>query len=280
MDTTTKTARRTVTKYDVQFYTDVYSWNTGMPTPPTSTANDECTSANKKRRLSPPDPGLTLTISGNAPDKVVTPAPSPPPETMSLRLIIPHPVLTKEDHRTLAIRRAAAERWKPKLQKPFPKHKEVSEAYNLKLMRHYASPTASPESNFVRPHIEVSPRVVRLRAQFPRSCTSNQDLQVPATRFTPTAPPMTVRDVRTMDDHMRLRVNKDITRSEQAQRLAWESFSATERDRIDRDREAMMESGLVMEDLIKEARGVKNGLPEWKKCKTGRFAKENRNIPK
>jgi hypothetical protein len=83
-----------------------------------------------------------------------------------------------------------------------------------------------------------------------------------------------------MDDLMRLRANKDITRSEQAHRLAWESFSATERDRIDREREAMMESGLIVEELIKEARGVKNELPEWKKYTTGRFAKEKRSILK
>lgn len=93
-------------------------------------------------------------------------------------------------------------------------------------------------------------------------------------------PLITVQDFKTMDDHMRLRVNKDITRSERVQRLAWKSFSATERDRVDRGREAMMESGLVVEDLVKESRGAKNGLPEWKKCTTGRFAKEKRSIPK
>jgi hypothetical protein len=272
--------RRTVTKYDMQFCVDIYSYSTGMPTPPTSTANDESTPANKKRRLTPPDRGLTSRSSASQPDQVLTPAASSPPETMSLRLIIPHPVLTKEDHRSLAIRRAAAERWESKLQKPFPKRKEVSEAYSLKLMRHYPSPTASPESNFVKPHIDISPRVITLLERFPRLCTSNQDLQVPATQFTPTAPHIIARDVRTMDGRMRLRINKDITKSEQAQRLAWQSFSATERDRIDRDREAMMESGLVMEDLINETRGVDNGLPEWKKRKTGRFAKEKRSILK
>ncbi|EAT84384.2 hypothetical protein SNOG_08108 [Parastagonospora nodorum SN15] len=91
------------------------------------------------------------------------------------------------------------------------------------------------------------------------------------------APPKATQGRKSEENNMQLKMNKNITKSEAAQRLAWKSFSATERDRIDRGREAMMESGLIVDDLNSEQRGTKNGLPEWRKKNTGKFAREKRN---
>lgn len=68
--------------------------------------------------------------------------------------------------------------------------------------------------------------------------------------------------------------NKAITRTEEAQRLAWKCFATPEVGRIDRGREAMMESGLELADMANEEYGEANDLPEWRKKYTGRFAKE------
>jgi hypothetical protein len=274
METTTKISKRTVTKYDAQFYLEVHRSNLGIPTPPTSTANDDTPHANKRRRLSPPSSDTASIFSKDGAGEQDTPPSSATPETMSLRLIIPQPVLTKEDHRTLAIRRAAAERWRPKLQKPFPQRKEINEAYKLKLMRHYTASTTSTESNYIKPCIDISPRVNKLRERFPRMLTSIDKLRVLAPDFALAVSSTPIQDRKAEDNILQLMENKNITRSEKAQRLAWQSFSATERDRIDRGREAMMESGLVMGDLYKENHGAKNGLPEWRKRHTGKFSKE------
>jgi hypothetical protein len=191
---------------------------------------------------------------------------------MSLRLIIPREEVTKDDHRTLAIRRAAAERWKPKLQNPYPRSKEIGSAYKLKLLRHYASSQTSSEPNFVKPRIDVSPRVNKLIARFPKMNTSHTGRAPPAPGFAALEHPSPAQDLQRQQDFALLRANKAITRSDEAQKLAWKSFSNTEKDRIDRGREAMMESGLVMDDLFRENRGQENALPEWRKLHTGRFA--------
>jgi len=277
MDTPARTSKRAMTKYDAQFYSEVFNSSLGMPTPPTSTANDDTANTNKRRRLTPPTRLDTPFISsGEGHGKQDTSYSSTPPETMSLRVTIPEPVVTKEDHRTLAIRRAAAQRWVSKLQGPFPKRKEIGEAYKLKLMRHYTSPTTSSEPNFIKPRIDVSPRVDRLRQQFPRVLTSIPKLRLLVPGSMHFAPPRATQD-RKHEDNMQLKMNKTITKSEAAQRLAWQSFSATEKDRIDRGREAMMESGLITDDLISERCGTRNGLPEWRKKITGKFAREKRD---
>ena len=69
-----------------------------------------------------------------------------------------------------------------------------------------------------------------------------------------------------------LRANMSITKSEYAQRLAFQCFSVPEPGRIDRGREAMMVSGLREVDLSNEALDLPNKLPEWKKRRTGKFA--------
>lgn len=71
-----------------------------------------------------------------------------------------------------------------------------------------------------------------------------------------------------------LRANMSITKSEYAQRLAFQCFSVPEPGRIDRGREAMMVSGLREVDLTKEALDMQNKLPEWRKKRTGKFAGE------
>lgn len=182
------------------------------------------------------------------------------PAYKRLRLTIPKPELTKEDHRKLAIRKTAAERWKSKLQRPPPKSGEITAAYNLKLLRHYTRHSTTPAPNFIKPQIDTSPRVRRLLKQFPL---------LSAASIVNTSNP-------TQEAVSILQLNKRITKSETAQRLAWEAFSATEKDRVDRGREAMMESGLVVSELYKEMEGAANELPEWKKLNTSRFAEEQR----
>jgi hypothetical protein len=249
---------------------EIYRRGFDMPTPPVSTANYDTSRANKRRRLSPPslNPSPSTKLIRDDEADLYTPPTSAPPETISLRLTIPHDKPTKENHRTLAIRRAAAERWKPKLQKPFPKGKEISNAYKPKPLRY-------SEPNFIKPRIDVSPRVTGLLKRFPEVDTSASSPRSSAAGFVPVGQPSPIQVLQTEEDYMRLRQNKLITRSEQAQQLAWQSFSATEKDRIDRGREAMLESGLVVDDLIKEDKGLRNGLPEWRKMRTGRFAEKN-----
>ncbi|KAJ4378057.1 hypothetical protein N0V83_000887 [Neocucurbitaria cava] len=202
--------------------------------------------------------------------------PITPPElavrTTRLTVTIPQQVLTKEEQRTLKLRRAAAERWQQqdKLQRPPPEKKEMTQAYNLKLLRHYTDPIAQSVPNFSKPHIDRSERVDKLRNEFPLQST-----KAVVKNGAPQTPLTTAAEISEIDKHkMLLRENKNITRSEYAQRLAWESFSSREQDRIDRGREAMMESGLWEDDLRREEQGQDNLLPEWRQVNTGKFAKE------
>jgi hypothetical protein len=79
------------------------------------------------------------------------------------------------------------------------------------------------------------------------------------------------------DEQMRraelIKPNQNITDSEFAKEFAWEAFSKREKDRVDRGRQAMMVSGLDMQDLVKAMNREENGLPEWRKVKTGSFAR-------
>lgn len=229
----------------------------------------------KRQRLSSARIGFIKKPKEDRKRALPTPPISPPElavRTMRLTVTIPQQVLTKEEQRTLRLRRAASERWQQqdKLQRPPPEKKEMTQAYNLKLLRHYTDPIAQAVPNFIKPHIDRSGRVDRLRNQFPLLSTK--------TTVKNDAPPMslsTAAEIAEIEKHkMLLKMNKNITRSEYAQRLAWESFSSREQDRIDRGREAMMESGLWEDDLRREEQGYENQLPEWKKINTGKFAKE------
>jgi hypothetical protein len=131
------------------------------------------------------------------------------------------------------------------------------------------------EPNFIKPRIDVSPRVNKLLARFPKMNTSRMGRVPPAPGFAALEDPTLAQDFQRRKEFAQLRTNKNITRSEEAQRLAWKSFSATERDRVDRGREAMMESGLVMDDLLKEDQGERNALPEWRKPRTGKYANDS-----
>ncbi|KAF2633671.1 hypothetical protein BU25DRAFT_464851 [Macroventuria anomochaeta] len=211
-------------------------------------------STKRQRTLSPSttaSSGLRLSIPHeDAP-------PTPPASarvrgTMALRLVIPQEQISREQQKKLSRHRADAERWKPKLQRPYPRTTEIEKAYPFKLMRHYPDATTRIQPNFVRPSIDKSPRVSRLLEQFPLIDTAQSAREA----------------------HVELQTNIHITETEHAQRLAWQSFSRTERDRVDRGREAMIQSGLFTDDLRLETVGRQNRLPEWKKPWTGRFARE------
>lgn len=238
----------------------------------------------KRQRISPIAsslPGLRLSISSR--DVPMTPPLSAKGlGTMALKLVIPQKQPTREQQRRLNRRRANAERWKPKLQRPYPRLGEIRTAYPLKLMRHYSKPNTFSQPNFAKPRIDTSARVFRLLGQFPLIDTSRAGAAAyeepspsPVSPVDQAIPLSTLREnfEEARSAHVGLQANKHITGSEEAQRLAWLAFSLPEKDRIDRGREAMMQSGLMTDDLNLEAAGKRNQLPEWKKYCTGRFAK-------
>jgi hypothetical protein len=200
--------------------------------------------------------------------------------TMALKLAIPQEQLTRDELAKLNRHKSDAERWKPKLQRPYPNNTEIKRAYPLKLLRHYPDSTTQPEPDFLRPKIDKSPRVSRLLQQFPLLETKKQ----PLTTIYPTPSPVTpmtraiplsarMEDLeRAEQTNTELQWNKYITETDHAQQLAWLSFSLPEQNRIDRGRECMIHSGLDEGDLQLELQGWQNGLPEWKKPWTGRFA--------
>lgn len=205
--------------------------------------------------------------------------------TMTLKLIIPQSSTDREEQRKLNRHRADAERWKSKLQRPYPKLSEIKTAYPLKLLRHYPDANILTQPNFVRPRIEESVRVSRLLKQFPlintrhAGKTGDEERSPSLTSPIDQAIPLSTRKEtfkEARSAHVGLRANEHITGSEEAQRLAWQSFSVPEKGRIDRGREAMMLSGLVADDLKLEADGERNRLPEWRKSHTGRFAEEHK----
>jgi hypothetical protein len=204
------------------------------------------------------------------------------PATMALKLTIPQQQTSREQQRKLNRHRADAERWKPKLQRPFPKLGEIKTAYPLKLMRHYPDTSTSAQPNFVKPRIDKSARVSRLLDRFPLMDTTQANMASHGEHSPRPGSPFdqaisssvrreNLKDARSA--HVELQANEHITGSEEAQRLAWLAFSRPEKGRIDRGREAMMQSGLFTDDLKMEVAGERNQLPEWKKHCTGRFAK-------
>lgn len=193
---------------------------------------------------------------------------------MALKLVIPQAARTSAQQRNLKRHAADALRWEPKLQRPYPTQTETKTAYPLKLMRHYPGKTALPQPTLTKPQTNKSPRLSRLLQQFPLADTT-------ATGRAPTTHPALATPLRalaqdleqTCSAHADLQANMRITRSEHARRLAWRSFSVPGREtHVERGREAMVVSALATDDLAREARGLRNGLPEWKKAWTGRFA--------
>lgn len=200
--------------------------------------------------------------------------------TLALKLVIPTKEITSEQQRTLKRRRADAERWKPKLQRPYPKCTEMNKAYPLKLLRHYPDANVRAESNFVKPKINRSSRLSHLLQRYPLKNTTEHaevlaDSMPDPTTSIGVAISMSARGEELKEPrstHAELQHNIRITGSEHAQWLAWKSFSLPEQGRVDRGREAMVQSGLDTDDLAWEARGVQNRLPDWKRPWTGRFA--------
>jgi hypothetical protein len=238
------------------------------------------THATKRRRLSPPnmEPSLECDAKNLVPTLLTPPQSSKGPETLSLRLMIPKNAPSKQEQRTLAIRRASAQRWQTKLQRPFPLQSEIKQAYNLKLMRHYPNTLTTIEPNFVKPRIDTSARVDRLLRRFPlptiRAVNQNDQLNAVHPVYYYKALSFLAHDVREAElSNITLQTNRAITASEYAQRLAWKNFSTQERNRIDRGREAMLQSGLHTDDLDLEVLGRANKLPEWRKEYTSRFRK-------
>ncbi|KAI2478089.1 hypothetical protein Ptr902_10284 [Pyrenophora tritici-repentis] len=227
-----------------------------MATPKTSLG---ASTSSKRRKLSPSNADNSTKSSEIyystppiTPDQPISIVP-----TTTLKVTIPERQTTLEEQRKIKLRVAAARRWVPKLQNPFPKNKEIREAYQYKLMRHYTD--GQPQVPVIRPPIATSPRVDALRKHFPLLKT-----------------PQSTNSDEIARNQMLLHRNKQITRSPIGQKLAWEAFSSREQDRIDRGREALMRSGLWDDDLEKEQRGQANNLPEWRKAHTGQFAKGNK----
>ncbi|KAH9871688.1 hypothetical protein J1614_005943 [Plenodomus biglobosus] len=201
--------------------------------------------------------------------EIFTPPVSPQVLPQPLRITIPHEELTNTEQRILKLRIGHAERWKPKLQRPFPTKAEIKQAYQFKLMRHYTDPRTVPEPNYIKPHIDRSQRVDKLRSDFPGLSTSTSSTSLNTksreedSRFSPSLA------------KMQLERNKAITKSEAARYSAWKNFSSREEDRIDRGREAMIESGLSQEELTKESMGEPNKLPGWRKEYTSKYAQRS-----
>lgn len=242
----------------------------------------EGASTKRQRTLSLEDlsrPNLRLSIPS------VGYPPTPPSSvvgaaTMALKLIIPQEQITREQQRTLKRHRADAERWKPKLQRPFPNRTETKNAYPLKLMRHYPGLPNQAQPNFVRPKLDKSPRLTSLLQQFPLiDTTQHAGHSPPKDTSSPITPAGRAIPLSTRGNdleqarlvHFQLFMNMQATGTEYAQQLAWQSFSVPEYDRLDRGREAMILSGLASEDLTWESLGFPNTLPEWRKPRTGRF---------
>jgi hypothetical protein len=250
----------------------------GCQHPATSGVDSDTTTAFKRRRLSPTNLSISTDIARNS--DLLTPPLSPPPElaarTMRLKLEIPRPEISKEEQTKLKMRQSYARRWIPKLQRPFPKNTEIKEAYQYKLMRHYTDPLAPAISDFIKPRIDRSPRVESLLKRFPILPNSGASSSAAYATTAKTSRAHKGDGSNEVTNNRELQQNMSITSSVSAQKLAWEAFSSREQDIIDRGREAMMQSGLWTDDLARENVGMANELPEWRKTRTGRFARSAR----
>ena len=215
--------------------------------------------------------------------------------SVSLTLRIPKHVPDAKERKELGARKAAAKRWVPKLQNPFPKDSEIKRAYSLKLMRHYpaapvpatsqsvetpasaqttlstnssisssTSATSTLDATFEKPVIQKSDRVTKLLKKFPT-------MKVSRIAFNGITTQDLAHDQMVSDT---IHANKRNTLSQHALRLAWKDFAEPDENP---GREAMVESALPLEELMKEHRGIPNSLPEWKKYNTSKFVTEKRN---
>lgn len=250
-------------------------------------------SETEKRRRLHRATGLTITQMSNlvVPPSVLTPTSTAQSAstgpTMPLTLHIPDVKHEVPKGKKLARRKQAAKKWEAtgRLQEPFPQQREISQAYPLKLMRHYpvkapmeatrvplirspsssgVTPTSpSPpiwEPSFVKPRIQKSDRVTNLLKAFPKFRVAPTSQQSPKTISQCEA------------DAANLDKNNKATSSEEAKRLAWDCFA----DRVCIDGQSMTESGLPSSQLQKEAFGMGNKLPEWAKRRTSKFRIEKR----
>ncbi|KAH7139251.1 hypothetical protein B0J11DRAFT_610643 [Dendryphion nanum] len=175
-------------------------------------------------------------------------------KTLKLSIDIPKsPIPNAQMKRSIAACKAADKRHESKLQDPFPDQKEIAKARNLKLLRDYSDPNISMEPGFIKPEIQKSARVTQLLRGFPKieACTPSIEAQgrIPA----------------------ELKRNNAITKSEKVTESAWKNFSDPKYGTL-----SMIESGLLPEDIAAEKRGISNRLPEWRKHKTGKCAKQDR----
>ncbi|KAF2791484.1 hypothetical protein K505DRAFT_248890 [Melanomma pulvis-pyrius CBS 109.77] len=227
---------------------------------PLSFHDDNSTSEPAPKRRKPSPNGLTL--SPIAPFGLPTPSatetePSSPEKAPTLNLSLKIPQTRSEDvsKNVLIARKGAATRWRKNLQNPYPTAQEIKDAYPLKLIRHYPAraDTTPPQPLFSRPRIEKSDRVMALLKQFPK-------LEIP------TPPPRTIESsISEQQDKAILRANRAATATDEAMKLAWNSFQLPKRNTT---RHFMIESGLRTEDLVNEYNGVENRLPEWYKFRT------------
>jgi hypothetical protein len=183
----------------------------------------------------------------------------------NIKLVIPQQEISKEESRKLKMREAAAQKWEAKLQRPMPTQSEIQAAYPGKLLRQYPGKTTAPPKKVIRPQINKSARVQGLLRALPPPLASG-----------PPKPYSQVQAESNEEEARRaelLEPNTAITQSDLAKRLAWEAFSSNEKDRATRQRECMMISGLKIDDIVRERNGKRNHLPDWRKPRTGRFAR-------
>ncbi|KAF3002059.1 hypothetical protein E8E13_009164 [Curvularia kusanoi] len=128
--------------------------------PSLDSTQNTISSPSKRQCRSPqtaPTPRLRFPIpsrdvpSGTPQSSLVTAGDKP-----TLRLVIPQEPLSHKLHKRIDRHKRDAERWKPKLQRPYPKDHEIKKAYPLKLMRHYPSKPGQQ----VQPAIKI-PKVIK-----------------------------------------------------------------------------------------------------------------------
>lgn len=201
------------------------------------------------------------------------------PQSAALKVDIPSKPPTQKEETILKQRKAAAKRWESKLQRPMPTASEIKAAYPLKLLRHYKGPADTLPAPIVRPAVQKSARVQGLLNSFTIQSKPSVSLDMPPTGVTVTSPSGPVQQSTPVHvttwykpeiskDDINWRTNKTIIQSEFAKELAWKCFSSSDRGKPDWCRSAMMQSGLLSEELVKEHKGETNKLPHWSKYKT------------
>ncbi|KAF2000119.1 hypothetical protein P154DRAFT_599549 [Amniculicola lignicola CBS 123094] len=179
---------------------------------------------------------------------------------IALRLEIPKdPAPTTQQKRVVAIRKAAAARWRPKLQRDFPSEDEVKRAYTGKLLRHYVG--TGPEAAPVLPPIKKSARVMTLLRSFPQSLSGLKSKHAESVKALLAQKCAVQRDKEILKRNLKIINDNDNTTA-----LAARCFGKMT------EWHNQWLTGFADEDLRKEEKGAENKLPEWKKWKTGRFA--------